>query len=458
MRNPPAKWTLPETINPPERLCITVQVPNDPFHVAAFWGAMLSLSSAYKWADDPEHKAREVALVWREIIDDMVNAGWDNCTMPFDVRQNEENPCTLEKTENGVDWDAFANLRLCAPELRINNGKIQWRNPVTGIWIDTPDQGDERDNGTYDPPYPPGSVPPGQSAECLSAENILSVYSSIFTQIRADLLVGKFATSIAAGVTGILSAFMPVAIIGTIALSLSAGAIALGESGVNDMISTESLELIRCNLYCHAESDGSFTASGYNAFYEQLSIDFSGAKLILLQYYFDMLGSVGLSRQGKANGIESADCSDCGCVVCCELDFTVSSVHSAKITDAPYNDTTWVSGIGWRSGVSGGNTYLGVKIPFTTNTKVARVVIEYAMNQSDPFSNEYFYVFTGGTLHSNYLLPGGDGIHEYTIDLNIDNVSELQLVIDTASSTTPNDFSKIVIYSYDIQPFDDCAC
>lgn len=68
-RNPPAKWILPDVVNPPDVLCVTIRVPNERYYKAAFWGALLDLASAYKWADDPAHTAKQVALVWRDIID-----------------------------------------------------------------------------------------------------------------------------------------------------------------------------------------------------------------------------------------------------------------------------------------------------------------------------------------------------------------------------------------------------
>jgi len=68
-RNPPAKWTLPSVVDPPTTRCFVINVPNEPLHIAAFRGALLNLAAAYKWQDDPTHKAREVALVWRRIVD-----------------------------------------------------------------------------------------------------------------------------------------------------------------------------------------------------------------------------------------------------------------------------------------------------------------------------------------------------------------------------------------------------
>lgn len=75
-RNPSAKWVLPEVVEPPDVLCVTIRVPNERFYKAAFWGAMLDLASAYKWADDPAHTAKDVATVWRDIID---NLKFDTC-------------------------------------------------------------------------------------------------------------------------------------------------------------------------------------------------------------------------------------------------------------------------------------------------------------------------------------------------------------------------------------------
>lgn len=71
-RNPRARWTLPETINPEARRCYIIRVPDERYHVAAFLGALLDLASGMQWADDAEHKAREVALVWRDVIDEML--------------------------------------------------------------------------------------------------------------------------------------------------------------------------------------------------------------------------------------------------------------------------------------------------------------------------------------------------------------------------------------------------
>jgi len=72
-KNVPAKWTLPEVVHPTKTRCLVIEIPDERFHVAAFRGAMLSLASAYKWQDDMAHTAREVALVWRDVLDAIVD-------------------------------------------------------------------------------------------------------------------------------------------------------------------------------------------------------------------------------------------------------------------------------------------------------------------------------------------------------------------------------------------------
>ncbi len=119
-RNPPAKWVLPTIVNPPGRLCFQIEVPDDPLHVAAFRGALLDLASAYKWADDPTHKAREVALLWREIVNNVKpcstpvaphgGAEIEDCMR---LRVKPDDPCVLQIECLPDQWEDFYDPRSC---------------------------------------------------------------------------------------------------------------------------------------------------------------------------------------------------------------------------------------------------------------------------------------------------------------------------------------------------------
>ena len=111
-------WILPQTIDP-DRVCVQLNIPNDPDHIAAFWGALWELTYWNKWQRDPDHKGTEVAQVWKDVWLKAVadNSDFGRCGVGnFDVRQNTEEPCTLEKTTDGDTWEPFADLTLCLKE------------------------------------------------------------------------------------------------------------------------------------------------------------------------------------------------------------------------------------------------------------------------------------------------------------------------------------------------------
>lgn len=111
-RNPPAQWPLPDVVDPAERLCVKVYVPNDPMHIAAFRGALLQLQSAYHWADDPTHKAKDVALVWREILRNMGTDNWGCGIDSIEFRQVGN--CEIQYRIDGGSWQHMATLYDCA--------------------------------------------------------------------------------------------------------------------------------------------------------------------------------------------------------------------------------------------------------------------------------------------------------------------------------------------------------
>lgn len=485
-RNPPARWVLPATIDPTERRCMMIPVPEDPQHIAAFRGALMHLAEAHKWSNDPTHKAREVALVWRNIIDglewgcgvedaecrnfntsagfityepqnpftepNLIPAGYilppfyvvyDN-TLPeflgyevgdvltdlsrfyggtgvitdpesgfsrfrvsvtgigrvqiyflnvplggmalvtadgdplsanivelqvdlfsipiednevvihevefdtvgahyvdvtfvprvndeapfvffgggirqirlcgfeevtdvpvFDIRQKPDAPCIIQKTDDGIIWADAVDMTKCPPKIRVNNGVIQWYNEDTDTWEDV-DTGDERVDG--DAPVPYAGNPDGN---CLAAENITAVYQSALTEIRAGITASRDLVAIAAGISGIMTAFMPLAIVTTVAFGLTAAALAVGGAGLDDMLDAESLTEFKCSIYCNIQTDGSITAADFTALRTDMATWAATVELEIINIWLDAFGSVGLQRQAKAGGITTGDCSDC---------------------------------------------------------------------------------------------------------------------------------------------------
>lgn len=108
-KNPRAKWVLPLVVDPTERLCAVVPVPNDVYHIAAFRGAMLGLASAYKWGDDLAHTAKDVANVWRDIAENVVIG---ECLLPTQYRMLECGDLEFS-VDGGATWEQLADFSGC---------------------------------------------------------------------------------------------------------------------------------------------------------------------------------------------------------------------------------------------------------------------------------------------------------------------------------------------------------
>lgn len=335
-----AGWLLPEQIDGyTEFVCYQVSVPNVVEYRSAFLGTLQELAKWWNWEKTyaaGDTRATQAAAYWRELL-----AVLGDCEgNVFDIRQKPDAPCIIQKSPNGVTWVDAVNIQLCPPQVRVNNGVVQWFNPDTGLWENV-ETGDERSNGSAPIPWP--DPPVGEDGACLSAENIAAYYQSVLTSIRADVALGKSVTIIAAGVSSVLALFIPPMLFGTIALSLSAAALTLGEVGLGIMLQTEHIDNFKCTVYCHAESDGSITTAAFEAIRSGMADWASGLELSIIEYYLDSLGSVGLQRQGAALGITTGHCDACDCDECPFVDF---------IED---NYTAVLGTVGSGNGMDGGN-------------------------------------------------------------------------------------------------------
>jgi hypothetical protein len=123
-RLPRMQFVLPAVIDPP-RICVQIEIPDEPEHIAAFMGSIRNLGSAYNWQNDSAHTAKAVADVWRDVFDKFSLAKNRTCpTFPGIgadggdeqlIRQNPDNPCELQTSIDGQTWCTFADLSLCLP-------------------------------------------------------------------------------------------------------------------------------------------------------------------------------------------------------------------------------------------------------------------------------------------------------------------------------------------------------
>ncbi len=79
-------WLLPAVIDPPDTVCVTIEIPKDDTHIGAFWGALQELAYSYNWEWDGLKSGLAVARVWERQIDiasELVRTGV-NCMLDCD--------------------------------------------------------------------------------------------------------------------------------------------------------------------------------------------------------------------------------------------------------------------------------------------------------------------------------------------------------------------------------------
>jgi len=93
---------LPTVIDPPKRRCVTIEIPDDPMHFAAFWGWMLGLTKWYTWKTDEDKTGKDLANVYKTVWDNARERfvlGEDSCVGCAHVNQDFSPPLESGETK-----------------------------------------------------------------------------------------------------------------------------------------------------------------------------------------------------------------------------------------------------------------------------------------------------------------------------------------------------------------------
>lgn len=111
-KNPPARYQLPENVEPEESVCFQIRVPKEKYHLAAFRGQLVALSRAYAWGNDDDHTALAAANVWKNVIAEM-----EACPDVPQVQFRQIENCTLEASfDEGATWNTIFQAADCVTD------------------------------------------------------------------------------------------------------------------------------------------------------------------------------------------------------------------------------------------------------------------------------------------------------------------------------------------------------
>lgn len=157
-------FLLPTVIDPPNRLCVILEIPEDDFHIAAFWGALRLLTVWFHWQKNDPAQAKAVAAVWQEVVEQAFERfKRGECGVPLieDIRiQN----CHLEVLIDGVWIDKgllFQDMTVAAETLPPNEpAAVMLDGCELTFGIPQGEQGPQGLQGPAGPPGPQGPQGP----------------------------------------------------------------------------------------------------------------------------------------------------------------------------------------------------------------------------------------------------------------------------------------------------------
>jgi hypothetical protein len=298
---------IPNVIDPPESFAVTLCIPKNTMHVAAFFGALYQLTTWTSWERNGTDDGKRVADVWwryyqawnTQITDlECEDGNMDCCTEPAIIKR--VNPTTgqvEQSTDNGATWKPVA-------------GGLQSYivNPV--------------------PPVSSGVA----GTKCDAATNLAGQVDVWINQVTTDfdtatsLLEFGIAVleAILLAVVTILSAGTLTAVEALVLPTIGAALFAAWGAGKAVFVAywtTDIKDKILCAAYCNIGDDGSFTDAQFSAFWNKVNMDLppSPAKMLFMGF-ISSVGTSGVNAMAATGMSADADCSDCDCETTCNAD------------------------------------------------------------------------------------------------------------------------------------------
>lgn len=274
-RRPP--WKIPAVIDPPERRCIQINVPDDPEHIAILWGVLRGLSDWQRWERESTKSGTLVAQVWSKVVYAIDWSGEECmgcCPQPTNRRYNSAGQLEVSY-DNGANWVVDPSL-------------------------------DSRFSGIIAPPVEGEDGADKACAGAASAEEY--VKQNLIDALQdgaayADLNAAAVGLIALLGVTGI----------GLLIAGFAAAVFLAGVTVVQAAFTSEVWTTFRCILYCHISPDASFTEGQWNAVKHDILDQFTGVVSAILYNWVNSVGPVGLTNSARSHFVAAADCSSCEC-------------------------------------------------------------------------------------------------------------------------------------------------
>ena len=409
-------YLIPSEPEPEEDVCIRVYVPNDSLYIAAFWGAYEHFTAWLAWERDAAKRGKLAASRWKTSFirsrDEWLNS-CQGCGL-MDVRQSDETPCVLEKSTVCGEWEQFALLSECVPEMRIVGSEegLTIEQLTEGGWIRT-STGTDPYQDRFDGPFLPAwfSPPVGQEGNCLATANAVAYTSWAVDEIATKMSGGINILSLISTLIGMITAFAEFVWVGELAQGYLQVFEFIGAIW-DDVLSYNVIGALGEMLICRYEADGSMTRESWEvliaditAYRAPLTDNYKRVKWQLIKLYFQALGPVGMSRVAAAANITEADCGEFDCGWFVTFDFTQDSYGWVVEVLLDHDAGEYVAGIGWRGVYTGtlgvnGAYRVWVRSPVKASTLYYKAMADFTFSDA---GRDYNYLYAGILVDGSFV-------------------------------------------------------
>lgn len=334
-------WILPAVVDPPDRLCVQLHIPNDRGHVMAFWGALQELAYWFNWQRDPAKTGSAVANVWKDVLQ-QANVQFnsdDPCpgecdSMIYDIRGDS---CTLEvQREEGGAWEMIADFSLCGAEGPPGPEGPEGPQGEQGIQGEQGPQGIQGIQGPPGPQGEPGVCPPceeivgpdgtGGVPDPTPGAGVLDLKCAVATGVTSTVLAGLvelYDSRIRGDTIGIALGFIGALYIIGGPIGFIAGAIAaiIGAMDAQqaqdrkDAIDSAFTEDVKCALYCNLDETGGITRAVLDLWATDVAALPHIAAVDLAEFINGHTVET-LRHEASVAALVDGSCASCSCFVC----------------------------------------------------------------------------------------------------------------------------------------------
>lgn len=198
----------------------------------------------------------------------------------------------------------------------------------------------------------------GSDPQCQAAANMSRAIEDFIADVVNTLSWATVAEATLSTVLTAAAIFFPATVaVGVFAiLALDIGTILFGAGlvAIAAAFTAEVYDQLTCIFYCNIDADGQLIAGQLEAINTQIADEIGGLVSLVTSAMFLLMGEVGLSNAG-ATGDAPADCTECPCAWCFEIDFTATD--GDFLPDTPNGlDAVYTPGVGWTQATFGSST------------------------------------------------------------------------------------------------------